>query len=175
MARQKKKVNTSETLSMNIVKVDFNKTQQKEEYTLKNGLSITFTPIFPHGVLESLIEEWITKLKDAESKGIKISEKFAYDYSLFLCIKYFTHLGDEVSDVFEEQVQQMKMLVDTGYFKEIIEEVFMMEEIMKVHDKMVEIAGKVQAFENLTLKIQEEISKLDLKNAEMFKNLELKK
>lgn len=162
MAKQNK-------LTMGTVKKQYKKAHEKADYELKDGLNLTFSPIFPHGEIEKLLEHMANQFKYAEEKGIEISERFMFDYVNFLCIKFFTHLSKDISDVFEEQIQQMEWLVDTGYFKEIIEDVFMPQEITKVFDKAVELSSKFAFLEKLTQQMQEEVSKLDFKNKNILK------
>ncbi|MEH7116043.1 hypothetical protein V7128_01290 [Neobacillus vireti] len=158
-------------LTLTKVKKQYKKTQEKADYTLKDGLNLTVSPIFPHSEIEKLIQHMSEQFKQADENGIEITEKFTYDYVLFLCIKHFTHLGKEISDKFEEQIQQMEWLVDTGYFKEIVEDVFMQTEIQKVFDKAVEISSKFLFLEKLTQQMQTNVQSLELKNADMISQL----
>lgn len=158
-------------LTLSKVKKQYKKAHEKQSYELKDGLNITFSPIFPHSEIEKLLEEMSLQFKRAEEKGIEISERFTYDYVVFLCIKYFTHLGKEISEQFQEQIAQMEWLVDTGYFKEIVEDVFMQDQIQVVFDKAVEISSKFLFLEKLTNQMQESVKGLELKNAEAIKQL----
>jgi hypothetical protein len=158
-------------LTLAKVKKQYKKTQEKADYELKDGLNLTLSPIFAHSEIEKLLQHMSEQFKHAEEKGIEITEKFTYDYVLFLCIKQFTHLGKEISNVFEEQIQQMEWLVDTGYFKEIVEDVFMQSEIQKVFDKAVEISSKFLFLEKLTQQMQTSVQNLELKNADVISQL----
>jgi hypothetical protein len=161
----------SKKLTMGAVKKQYKKAHEKEDYELKDGLNLTFSPIFPHGEIEKLLEHMASQYKYAEEKGIEISEKFMFDYVNFLCIKFFTHLSKDISDVLEEQIQQMEWLVDTGYFKEIVEDVFMTKEISKVFDKAVEISSKFAFLEKLTQQMQETVQNMELKNRNVIEQL----
>jgi hypothetical protein len=165
------KAKQSTNLTMGKIKKAYRKTQEKVNYELKDGLNLTLSPIFAHSEIEKLLEHMSEQFKYAEEKGIEISEKFTMDYILFLCIKQFTHLGKEISDNFEEQYQQMEWLVDTGYFKEIVEDVFMQEEIKKVFDKAVELSSKFAFLEKLTEQMQENVRNIQLKNADVISQL----
>lgn len=158
-------------LKLSSVKKQYKQAHAKENYELADGSNLNFSPIFPHGEIEKMLEHMAAQFKYAEEKGIEISEKFMYDYVLFLCIKQFTHLGKEISDVFEEQILQMEWLVDTGYFKEIVEEVFMQKEIQKVFDKTVEISSKFIFLEKLTQQMQQTVQNMEFKNADIIKEL----
>jgi hypothetical protein len=164
----KSKVNN---LTMGKVKKQYKKVQEKADYELKDGLNINFSPLFAHSEIEKLIEHMSNQFKYAEEKEIEISEKFTYDYLLFLCIKQFTHLGKDISEVFEEQLQQMEWLVDTGYFKEIVEDVFMQDQIQSVFDKAIEISSKFVFLEKLTQQMQANVQNLELKNRDVIEQL----
>jgi hypothetical protein len=158
-------------LSMTGVKRQYKKAHEKADYELKDGLNLTFSPIFVHSEIENLLEHMAAQFKYAEEKGIEIGEKFMINYVNFLCIKFFTHLSKDISDKFEEQIQQMEWLVDTGYFKEIIEDVFMPQEIHKVFDKAVEVTSKFIFLEKLTKQMQETVQGLELKNKDVIAQL----
>jgi hypothetical protein len=153
------------------VKREHKQSQKKENYELKNGDNLSFYPIFVHSEIEKLLEHMSNQFNYADEKGIQISEKFTHDYVLFLCIKQFTHLGKEIGNSFEEEIQVMEWLVDMGYFKEIVEDVFMQDQIQTVFDKAVEISSKFLFLEKLTQQMQEEVSKIEFKNADMIKQL----
>jgi hypothetical protein len=158
-------------LTLAKIKRQYKKIQEKAEYELNDGNNITFSPIFAHSEIEKLLEHMSEQFKYAEENGIVISEKFTYDYVLFLCVKQFTHLGKEISDKFEEQIQQMEWLVDTGYFKEIVEDVFMQDQIQVVFDKAIEISSKFLFLEKLTQQMQESVNNLEIKNREAIAQL----
>jgi hypothetical protein len=158
-------------LTMAKVKKQYKKTQEKVNYELKDGLNLTLFPIFTHSEIEKLLQHMSEQFRYAEENGFEISEKFTYDYVLFLCIKQFTHLGKEISEVFEEQIQQMEWLVDTGYFKEIVEDVFMQDQIQLVFDKAIEISSKFIFLEKLTQQMQNSVQNMELKNADVISQL----
>ena len=158
-------------LTLATVKKQYKKSHSKEDYELKDGLNLNFSPIFPHRDIEKLLEHMAEQFKYAEENGIEITDKFTMDYTLFLMIRQFTHLGKDISDKFEEQIQQMEWLVDTGYFKEIVEEVFMQSEIQKVFDKAVEVSSKFIFLEKLTTQMQEKVSTLELQNKDVLSEL----
>jgi hypothetical protein len=158
-------------LKLSQVKKQYKETHKQESYELQDGSNLNFYPTFPHNMIEEMLEHLAAQFKYAEEKGIELSEKFIHNYTIFLCIKQFTHLGKEISENFEEQIQQLEWLVDTGYFKEIVEDVFMPIEIEKVFNKMVEVSGKYLFLEKLTQQTYEEVGKLELKNADIIKQL----
>jgi hypothetical protein len=158
-------------LKLSTVKKQYKDAHKQESTELNDGSNLNFYPIFPHNMIEEMLEHLAAQFKYAEEKGIELSEKFIYQYTLFLCIKQFTHLSKEISNNFEEQIQQMEWLVDTGYFKEIVEDVFLPKEISKVFDKMVEVSGKYLFLEKLTRQMQDEVGKLELQNKDIFTQL----
>jgi hypothetical protein len=158
-------------LKLSTVKKQYKAAHKQESTELNDGSNLNFYPIFPHNMIEEMLEHLAAQFKYAEEKGIELSEKFIHQYVLFLCIKQFTHLSKEISDNFEEQIQQMEWLVDTGYFKEIVEDVFIPKEITKVFDKMVEVSGKYLFLEKLTQQMQDTVQGLELKNADVFRQL----
>jgi hypothetical protein len=65
----------------------------------------------------------------------------------------------------------MEWLVDTGYFKEIVEDIFMQDQIQLVFDKAVELSSKFAFLGKLTEQVQESIKGLELKNADVISQL----
>lgn len=165
----------STNLKLSQVKKEYKETQEKEIHTFQNGSTLDFYPYFTDSKLDEMIHELSADFKHAEEKGIIISEKFQHDYILFMCIKTFTHLSKEIPAEFELKYQVMEQLVDTGYFKEIIEDAFLPEQIRKVWDKMTEIGSKYAFLESLTKKMQNEIQNLELKNKDVIEGISKKK
>jgi hypothetical protein len=164
----KAKVNN---LKLTQVKKQYKEVHKQANYELKDGSNLDFYPQFPHNMIEEMLEHSAAQFKYAEEKGFKFTEKLIHNYTLFLCIAKFTHLGKQISENFEEQIQQMEWLVDTGYFKEIVEDVFAQSEITKVFDKMVEIGGKYAFLEKMRQQMEDEVGKLELQNKDIFKQL----
>lgn len=157
MARKK-----SNLLKMADVKKKHKELDTIETYTFDDGRELKFYPFFKVSVIEELIQELAEKINYANEKGIEINDTFMLHYINFLCIKYFTHLKNSISEEFEKQIQEMEWLIDTGYYSKIINEVFLAQELHKVMDTVTDINSRAIFFEKLEKDLQHKLEKLDI-------------
>lgn len=161
----------STDIKLTEIKKNHKKYSVTEQYEFEDGKTLTFHPYFQPSKIEDLITEMQNQLLKAQELEIEFSEKMIHDYTLFLAIKYFTHLGKDISDDLTVQLDEMEWIVDHKYFKPIIEEAFLPQEIMKVWDKMTDILSRSQLFEKLGEEAQKKFESLELKNRDVFEKL----
>lgn len=162
-------------IKFSAVKKKAKETYTTEQYTLEDGSTITFHPHFPPLLVKQLFEECQSTLGKLD-EGLQMSEKDSYNYILFMCIKHFTHFKNQLkADDLVGQINEMNSLIDAGLFDLIIDEIFLQEEIRKVFDQVAKLSGTNLFLENMTQKMFDEVSRLELKNKEVFKNLNIEK
>ncbi|MFS1518498.1 hypothetical protein V1503_18855 [Bacillus sp. SCS-151] len=144
---------------------------QKETYEFEDSTTLTFYPIFTEKKIEKLLEEFASLFKQANEKDIELSDKMTYYLTLLQCIKHFTHLGKDIQNNLEYQLDYLDALIDSGYFKKITEEVFVPQEIQKVFERMTDVLGKYKMMEDLMNDAQNKFYDLKLKNKEVFEQL----
>ncbi|PKR82847.1 hypothetical protein [Heyndrickxia camelliae] len=142
------------------------------EHEFEDGSTLKFYPIFPELKIDELIEDNQKLIREADELGIELSEKMTYHLISLLIIKHFTHLGADIEDGVQNHIAFLEALIDSGYYKIIMEEVFLPAEISKVFDRMVDLVSQYQMMEKLVEKTKEQVQRLELKNAEVFKQLE---
>lgn len=147
---------------MTDVKKKYKELDTIETYTFDDGKELKFSPFFKVSVIEELLQELAEKMNYANKINAEINDTFVLHYINFLCIKYFTHLKDSISNEFEKQLQEMEWLIDTGYYSKIINEVFLPQELHKVMDAVTDINSRAIFFENLEKDLQRKLEKLDI-------------
>lgn len=116
------------------VEEDLNKYSEEIQYELDENSHITFRPYFSQTEILKMVYE----LNKVEID--KLPDNLFMDFVLFHIIKHFTVLGDqlEATDL-SGQLLELETIVNMEYngvslFKLIIEEMFLPEQIKKVHD-----------------------------------------
>lgn len=168
-------VSKPKQLTMNKIKTEAKNTYKMEEYSINDKDEvIKFYPVFPGSKIDEVIKEYQEDLIYAQSNDIESfgeDDGFTIEYILFLCIKHFTSLEKGFSQNLENKILQMKYLIDAGYYQQIIDEVFMQQEIRKVLDR---ISGNV-ATDNFIKHIgkvsEEKLNFLKEKNEEYLKTI----
>lgn len=155
-------------LTMAKIKREAKEINKMEKYELNDNDSIRFYPVFPYGKIDDLLQEYQEKIRYAVEKDIMFPEEKTLQYIYFLCIKYSTSLEKAISDKYEDQILQMSYLVDTGYLKQIVEEVFLPSEINKVMDRISELLSTFQLIEHVNEKVREKTADLKIKNKEIL-------
>lgn len=147
----------------------------QEQYEFEDGTTLKFYPTFPPTLIEEMIKE-ISTVLSAEGDELKMSEDMLHKYTIFMMIKHFTHLKSQLKGkTLAQQLNEMNAVIDSGYFNKIVDDVFVPTEIQKVFDQMAKISGNVAYLQKMTAKMHEEVERLELKNGDIFKNLDLSK
>lgn len=161
----------STQLKMSQVKKIAKQNNQQEEYTLHDDTTLKFYPIFPESKIITLLEDYQKLIIESSKKGIELTDKLYFSLIHFLCIKHFTHLSKDLSDSLEQNIEELNFLVDGGYYREIIEDVFLPAEINKVLDRISDVIGTSQAMTKMLEKAQQKAQELELKNRDVIEQL----
>lgn len=142
-----------------------------ESHTFEDGSTLSFYPTFPPALVESMFEE-IQSAFQSKPEELEINEIMMHNYVLFMLIKHFTHLKDQLkSTTLVGQLDELNSVVDSGYFSKIIEEVFIPSEINKVFEQLAKYGSNVIFLEKMTQKMYENVGSLELKNRDVFEKL----
>lgn len=143
--------------------------KKQEVYEFEDGVTLKFYPIFADSMIDELLIELKEILNQANTKeGLELNDKTVYNLILLQCIKHFTHLGKDIKPSFEFQLDYLNALIDSGYFKKIINEVFLPEQINKVFERVSDIMSESQMIEKIIERTQEKVKQLELKNKDVL-------
>lgn len=161
-------------LTMAKVKRAAKEAYRMEEYELNDSDKIKFFPIFPQGRINDLLKELQQDQLYADENDIEFNadDEFMVSYVLFLCIKYFTSLEKGFSKKLEDKLLQFEYLVDTGYYNQIVNEVFMPSEIRKVFDVVAGQISTYQFIEHVNVLSNEQLEDLKIKNKDLLDSIE---
>lgn len=170
--RKKQTATKSKNITMAQIKRQAKEVNKMEEYVLdtdgETEIKVKFYPVFPHSKIQELLQELQDILVQANDQGVRFTDSQLNNHLLFLCIKHFTHLKNQISDKFEEQLVQMEHLIDTGVYEEIINEVFDQKEISKVYDKLAEIQAQYEFIMNIQETVQKNLENLRVKQKDLL-------
>lgn len=120
-----------------------------ETATIGQDFEIQFYPHFKQSKIDKLIEDMGMFLnntdKDSQSfiELINSDEKYEVLIIYFFITKEFTHLGEDMKDkeTPAELFPYFEALIETGYLTELIEDIFLQEELQKVMRRVAEIGS----------------------------------
>ncbi len=124
----------SNDLKLTDLKKQSKSLDKMEAYTLANEKDLHFCPVFKGTKIQSLLNEYQEKTLYTIEHELDMDEQTNYQYILLLTIKYFTHLGKDIPDTFEGQIEALQWLIDNDIFEEIVNDVLDKKEINKVFD-----------------------------------------
>ena len=159
-------------LTMPKIKRAAQKANKREEYILSTNESIRFNPIFPYDKVIDLIKELGEDMVYASENDIEVSDELFVEYVHLLCIKYFTSLEKGFAKKFEDKLLQLDYLIRSGYYKEIMDEVFMPAEVQKVFDAITDELNKSRFIEDMFVKTNKKLENLKIKNKELIDSIE---
>ncbi|PAV30165.1 hypothetical protein CIL05_06775 [Virgibacillus profundi] len=162
---------TPKKLTMAKVKRTAKEVNTMSSYELNEDVAIKFYPTFPESKIHELLQEVQNILNYLNEIGEDITDDELGQHVFLLTIKHFTDLKPQISDKFEEQLQQMSQLIDAGYYKQILNEVFSQSEIDKVAKAMAELRSRYEFLASIEDNTKENLKVLELKNQEMFNTL----
>ncbi|MDT0160270.1 hypothetical protein [Bacillus sp. AG4(2022)] len=141
---------------------------ETEVFEFETGETLTFHPVFPPQMIEKMLEEMASMMK-SKPEELELNENMTHKYVLFMCIKHFTHLKNQLkASTLIGQLNEIESLVDSGYFEQIIEEVFLPQEIQKVFDQLSKFGSNYLFLEKMNQKMINEVANLELKNKELL-------
>jgi hypothetical protein len=173
-----KKKNTE--LKLSEIKKQAKTSHQKEVFERKDGSTITFYPVFPDLLIEEMLEEMQNHYKIMQEKKIKLNEKMNLYFIYLMMIKHFTHFKKSMTNNLISSGKSASLLdyldhfADTGLLKEIIEDVFMKDQVMKVFDKVTDLTANSLFISQLENETIEKLQKVTYENKDIYKKLKNK-
>ncbi|WP_413381236.1 hypothetical protein [Alkalihalobacillus sp. 1P02AB] len=162
--------NKKSKLTMTSINNAAKKLNKKEEVELSNGSVLEFSPKFKETDIQELMKELQQKILYANDKNITLEADFIPQYVMFLCVKYFTHLKTSVPDEFEKQIIFMDNLINSGFYKEIIEVAFDPSELEKVWGSMSEVVAQAKVQDDFMKQAERKFTELKIANQELINN-----
>lgn len=143
-------------ISLETIQKEYESVRKYHSATLKNGEVIRYFNKFSEAKIKKLMLELHEAILADDKQPIKYfsSEDRFYDFIYFLIIKYFTDLGKEFPDGYEESIRIFSMLIELELFKEILEDVLPIDEVGRVFEEIIKRA-KVTAEIERRLKIKD--------------------
>lgn len=178
MSKQVKKNNTD--LKFSEIKKKAKLSHIKEKYELEDGSTVTFYPTFPPSIVDEMMKEMQASLQ-TQDEELFMDYDLMMKYTVFHCIKYFTHLKSQLKSItYEEKLLEMTSILDheingVSLFNIIADEIFDQKEIYKVFDLWAKHTGNFMFMQSLESKAHEQLEKLEIKNRDVFENLNFNK
>lgn len=174
--RAKKPVEPKSTLRLSKANKETKKYDESIMHEFANGELLKVYPYFRPSTIEKLLEELQVRLKHIHEANAQLKEMELYHFVLFLCVKYFTALKSDIEDKREKEdsarlIAQFRAFIDSTYYSELVNEVFVPSETAKVWDKVVQFLAATQLFEELGEQLQHKVADLKLKNADILKDI----
>lgn len=167
---QKKVDSTPEIKNLSISKIEeqANRANQMEYFDLNETERIGYYPIFSQSKIDEMLQELSHAMDQATAMDFTMSDELTMNHVLFLTIKHFTHLKDELSSNLGEQLQQLDWLIDTGLFTKIINDIFLPTELAKIVDSLGDVVGTDLFIKQIERKAGNTLHELEVKNADMM-------
>ncbi len=168
----------TEVIQFEDILAEASKYEELATHTLSNGKDMEFYPYFATSKIKEVIEEYVALLNSTNKDDKKVIESITKDetsiiyFWYFLTIKKFTHFGVQMkkAKTLRALLPYYNALYETGLFEEIINDVFLFEELKKINNMFAtETATKSAAFEFLN-KHEEELEKAREKFSKQLEN-----
>ncbi|MEK4824635.1 hypothetical protein NSS71_08750 [Niallia sp. FSL W8-0951] len=161
---------------LKLTKKKVKEVHETEKYELDDGSTITFYPLFPHTKIYELHEE-LQKVLSTKDEKVKVTDKIAFALINFFIIKHFTHFKSQLkATTFNDVLGEMNALIDLrvdndeSAFEFILNDLFSPTEINKVYHYAAKHIAQFEYITKLQDMVQDEVSKLDLKNGELIES-----
>ena len=136
-------------LNMEEILEESKKYDTLETATIGKDFEVQFYPNFKQSKIDNLLEEMSNFFsntdKDSQSfiELINSDEKYEVLIIYFFIAKEFTHLGEDMKDkeTPAELFPYFEALIETGYLTELIEDIFLQEELQKVIRRVAEMGS----------------------------------
>lgn len=122
--------------------------KETEITTVGDGFDVEFYPLFSSDKVDNLIKTAGEIVNSDEKEGqpfIELIESSDEDYMLFihfLMVKEFTHLGEDMKDKKPSELfAYYEALIKTGYLTELVEDVFLPDQVRKVIKRVAGISA----------------------------------
>lgn len=169
MARQAEK---QPLLKMTDVKKKAKRNTKMEEYELHDGAILKFYPIFSDNIVENMLVDFQEILTEANQQEFELDDQLLYHLLNYVAIKHATHLKKQLKDGFLNAMEALEALRESGYYREIIEEVFMDEQMVKLQDRIADLIAQSQVIEDIMNKAQQKFEDLQIANQDKIAQLE---
>lgn len=127
-------------INLETIEREFNSTRKYHSATLKNGEEIRYYMKFSEAKIKGLIQELYEMLQEDQEKqgGFFDEDGRLIQFSYFLVIKYFTDLGKQFPNGYEESILLFNKMIELELFEEILNDVLPIEEVGKVTERIIE-------------------------------------
>lgn len=163
---------TEKQLTLAHAKRQIKKYNEQEKYTLHDDTLLTFYPYFSNDKIDKLLDELQMFIKESEEQELKLTDKLLYGLINLLIIKHFTHLKKYIKGNLLDHIEALNILNNAGYLHEIMNDVFIVHEVEKVYSRLSDILAQNQVLENILFKANERARELELKNKELFEQID---
>ena len=186
-AKSKSKKSTSPTpaqltpqstdLKLSAVKSQAEAMFEQESHEMKDGSTITFYPIFPDLLIEEMMEEVQKHYIELNEKNVVLNQKMTIYFIKIMAIKYFTHFKSQMPNTALGEgsnpgmLDYLKHFANTGLLKTITEEVFMIDQMQKVYEKMTDNISTAQLSNKLEQEVNKKVETLNFKTKDVFEQI----
>ena len=166
----------AKSTDLKLTKKKVKELHETEKYELDDGSTITFYPLFAHTKIYELHEE-LQKVLSTKDENVIVTDKIAFALINFFIIKHFTHFKSQLkATTFNDVLEEMNALIDLrvdnseSAFEFIMNDLFSPTEINKVYHYAAKHIAQFEYITKLQDMVQDEISKLDLKNGDLIES-----
>lgn len=143
------------------------KYEEIEQHTLANGELIEYYPYFSAIKINEITEEFYNYSNSEDKTDKKFMDTvLENDFNLvmfyyFLAVKKFTHYGEQMKRIkkVKSLVPYYNALLETGILQEIVDDVFLFEELMKLNEMIGKHLGRTNAALEIMTAQSEELEK----------------
>lgn len=166
MARTKQ---PKSTLTLGKINKEDKQYNQMELFEFSNGETVKFHVTFRPSTIEDLFYEFQQLQSELAESDQEISDKLTIHLINVLIIKYFTDLRKDFKDeTAVQKIARANAIIDSIYYKEMMEEMFLKEEIHKVYDKATDIVSSFLFMDKLNGMVQKKVETLDLQSRDIL-------
>lgn len=168
----KKQTKTKSTLTLGKINKENKQYDVQELFEFSNGETLNINARFKPSYIEDMLEEYGLHMNTFEEHMDGMTEnkkqKFQVYFLHFMVIKYFSELKKSITDDSTKILEQFNVIIDSLYFRELIEEAFLKEEMSKVWDSASKLAATYSFMSTLENNFHKHIQNLELENKETF-------
>lgn len=153
-------------MDLNEVLAEAKRFDETEVATVGDGFEVEFYPLFSSDKIDNLVEVSGSVMNSDEEKGkpfvelINSSDENITLFIHFMMVREFTHLGQQMESTKPSELfPYFEALIKTGYLAELVEEVFLPEEMRKVFKRVAGIAAVGVHMSEFGLEFMEELEK----------------
>lgn len=136
-------------------------------YTLSNGEEMEYYPYFSSTKLQEIAKEFQEYAASEDKTDKKFMDTVLQDelstvlFYQFLAIKKFTHFGEQMKRIKKVRslVPYYEAFLKTGLLQEIVDDVFLFEELSKLNQMFGVITGRLNATMEFVNSHNEELTK----------------